>query len=208
MKQGVFALAVVFALFTVFGVFADVVVLFDEDEKTEAGNGDFAALFTSHDAGSTVEVTDEDAISGQVSAYCTVSQSYNNAMAGWDYRISSNDYRFITFAWKKVGGTGMMIQLAHDTAWAYRYVDVKDIPGWGSIVLSNELPEDWVVYTRNLVDDFVDGWTLTGLALTPYDGEGGYYDYIVLHTEEAEGQIEPEAVGPQGKLATAWAALK
>lgn len=205
MKRLFSALFLTVALLYAGGAFGEVVVIFDEDENTEAGEGDFAALFTSHDAGSTVEITDEDAISGEVSAYCTTSQSYNPNM-GWNYSV--DDYPWITFAWKKVGGTGMMIQFAHDTAWAYRYVDVKDIPGWGSIVLSDELPEDWVVYTRNLVEDFGDGWSLTGLALTPYDGEGGYYDHILLHTEENEGQIGPQAVNPQSKLATVWASLK
>ncbi len=198
-------------LFLMFSVFASVgvskvIVIFDEDEKTEAGAGDFAGLFTSHDAGSTVEITDEEAISGKVSAYCTVSQSYNNAMAGWSYSV--DDYPFISFAWKKVGGTAIMIQFAHDNAWAYRYVDVKDLPGWGSIVLSKDFPDDWVVYTRNMVDDFGGGWKLTGLALTPFDGEGGYYDHIIIHSEENEGQIGPYAIQSQGKLATIWGGLK
>jgi len=186
--------------------FSEVVVLFDEDDETEAGNGNFASLFTNHDAGSTVTVTDDDAIAGNVSVFCTPQQSYNNVIAGWSYSI--DDYPYLTFAWKKVGGTGIMIQLAHDTAWAYRYVDGVNSPGWESIVIDTDLPEDWTLYTRDLVEDFGDGWNLTGIALTPWDGEGGYYDHILIHSEEDEGEIAQFDVEPQGKLAAVWAKIK
>lgn len=185
--------------------FSEVIVLFDEDEDTEAGNGDFVGVFGSHDAGSTVEVTEDEAISGDVSAFCTPSQSYNNAIGGWNYSI--DDYPYLTFAWKKSGGTGIMIQLAHDSAWAYRYYSGVNVTGWAGIQLEEEIPEDWIVYTRNLKEDFAGGWNLTGLALTPWNGDGGYYDHILLHTEEDEGQIS-QAIEQQGKLTTVWAKLK
>ena len=185
--------------------FSDVVVLFDEDEKDEAGNGDFSGLFTSHDAGSAVTIVDNDAIAGDVSAFCTPPQSYNHAMPGWGYSV--DDYPYITFAWRKDGGTGIMIQFAHDSSWAYRYFSGENVTGWDGIQLENDIPEEWVVYTRNWVDDFGGGWNLTGLALTPWNGEGGYYDHILIHSEEDEGKIY-QAVESDGKLATTWAGLK
>ena len=111
-------LAIAFTVMFASASFCKVVVLFDEDEKTEAGSGNFPGVFVSHDAGSTVTITKKDAISGKVSAFCTPSQSYNNNIGGWNYSI--DEYQYITFAWKKDGGTGIMIQFAHDTAWAYR----------------------------------------------------------------------------------------
>ena len=189
-------------------VYADVAVLFDEDEKDEGGNGNFAGLFGSHDAGSTVTITDDDSISGKVSAFCTPSQSYNNVMSGWSYPIDKGDYQYITFAWKKNGGTGIMIQLAFDSAWAYRYFSGVNVTNWPGIQLENDIPEDWIVYTQDLVSDFGGGWNLTGLALTPWDGEGGYYDHILLHTEEGEGKIANFSVESSGKLATKWAEIK
>lgn len=187
--------------------FGEVIVLFDEDENDEAGNGNFAALFGSHDAGSTVTITEDDSISGDVSAFCTPQQSYNNVMAGWSYSI--DDYPYLTFAWKKNGGRTIMLQLAHDSAWAYRYWSGPvNGPTWEGLQLEDTIPEDWMVYTVNLVEDFGGGWNLTGLAFTPWDGEGGYYDHILLHSEEDEGRINQFAVEAEGKLSTTWAEIK
>jgi len=203
------ALLIIFTILCT-SVYADVAVLFDEDEKDEAGKGNFAALFGSHDAGSTVTITNDDSISGKVSAFCTPSQSYNNVMNGWSYPINEGDYQYITFAWKKNGGTGIMIQLAFDSAWAYRYFSGVNVTDWPGIQLENEIPEKWMVYTLDLVNDFGGGWNLTGMALTPWDGEGGYYDHILLHTDEEEGEggIPRFSVESSGKLATKWAEIK
>lgn len=187
--------------------FAEVIVLFDEDAKTEGGKGGFAALFGSHDAGSTITITKDEAISGKVSAFCTPQQSYNNAMAGWNYPIDEHPY--ITFAWKKDGGKIIMLQLAYNSNWAYRYHDGDNAaPGWPSTQLSKDIPKDWVVYTRDLRKDFAKGWNLTGFAFTPWDGVGGYYDYLILHSKENEGKIVGKAVETKGKLSTEWGKIK
>ena len=198
-------LAIAFTMMFTSVSFSKVVVLFDENENTEAGNGNFPGLFVSHDAGSTVTIRNE-AISGEVSVFCTPSQSYNNAIAGWSYSI--DEYQYITFAWKKDGGTGIMIQLAHDTAWAYRYFSGVNVTDWEGIQLEPKIPAEWIVYTRNLRTDFGGGWNLTGVALTPWDGAGGYYDHILLHTEEDEGKITQYDVEPKGKIATVWGKIK
>jgi len=187
--------------------FADIVVLFDEDAKDEAGKGAFAPLFASHDAGSTVTVTKDEAISGKVSAFCTPQQSYNNAMSGWSYSV--DEYPYLTFAWKKDGGKVIMLQLAYNSTWAYRYHSGDNTaPGWPSTQLEKNIPKDWVVYTRDLTKDFAKGWNLTGLAFTPWDGVGGYYDHILLHSKEGEGKIVGRAVEAKGKLATEWGKIK
>jgi len=199
-------LVVVLALTFVSAGFAEIVVLFDEDTKDEAGNGDFVPLFISHDAGSTVTVTNDESISGKVSAFCTPSQSYNPTMTGWSYPI--DDYPFISFVWKKDGGTGIMLQLAYNGNWAYRYFSGVNVTNWEGIQLEKDIPEDWMVYTRDLTEDFVKGWNLTGLALTPWDGAGGYYDHIILHSIEKEGIIAGNPVEAKEKLATAWGNIK
>lgn len=199
-------LAIAFTVMFTSVSFCKIVVLFDEDEKTEAGSGNFPGVFVSHDAGSTVIVTKDEAISGKVSAFCTPSQSYNNAIGGWNYSI--DEYQYITFAWKKDGGTGIMIQFAFDTAWAYRYFSGVNVTNWVGIQLEAGIPEGWMVYTRDLREDFGGGWNLTGVALTPWDGKGGYYDHILLHTKEDEGKIAQYDVELRGKLATVWAKLK
>jgi len=199
-------LVVVLALTFVSAGFAEIVVLFDEDTKDEGGKGAFVPLFISHDAGSTVTVTKDEAISGKSSAFCTPSQSYNPNMAGWGYSI--DDYPFMSFAWKKDGGTGIMIQMAYNGTWAYRYFSGVNVTNWPGIQLEEDIPEDWMIYTRDLTQDFAKGWNLTGLALTPWDGAGGYYDHIILHTKESEGKIAGNPVEAKGKLATVWGNIK
>ena len=179
------------------------IVIFDENDASEAGGGDMAALFTSHDAGSVVEVTEAESYSGSVSLMCTPSQSYNNVMAGWDFNI--DDYPYLTFAWKKAGGTGIMVQYAHDEAWAYRYFSGENVTGWAGEQLEDGIPEDWKVYTLDLVADFGGGWKMTGMALTPWNGDAGYYDFMILHSEpEPPSPVEPTA----SKLSTTWAQIK
>jgi len=185
---------------------ADVIILFDEDAKNEAGAGNFPALFVSHDAGSTVTVTKDAAISGKVSAFCTPSQSYNNNMANWGFPIDK--YPYMTFAWKKDGGTGIMIQMAYNGTWAYRYYSGVNVTNWPGIQLEKDIPKDWILYTRDLTKDFAKGWNLTGLALTPWDGKGGYYDHIMIHSKPDEGKITAKAVDAKKKLSTVWAKIK
>ncbi len=72
-----------------------------------------------------------------------------------------------------------------------------------------EIPEDWILYTRDLTKDFAKGWNLTGLALTPWDGKGGYYDHVMLHSKPDEGKIAgAKAVEARRKLTTVWARIK
>jgi len=203
-------LVVVFALTLVSAGFAEVIVLFDEDAKDEGGKGAFAPLFGSHDNGSSITITNDESVSGKVSTFCTPTQSYNNVMSGWSYPIGDTPY--LTFAWKKDGGKIIMLQLAHDTAWAYRYYDGDNSAGvgptWEGIQLDNEIPKDWVVYTRDLTKDFAQAWNLTGLAFTPWDGVGGYYDFLVLHSKENEVHISGKAVETEGKISTVWGKIK
>jgi len=203
-------LVVALALTFVSAGFADVIVLFDEDAKDEGGNGDFAALFGSHDAGSTMTITNDESISGKVSAFCTPQQSYNNVMAGWSYPIDETPY--LTFGWKKDGGNIIMLQLAFDSTWAYRYYDGDNSAGvgptWEGIQLNEDIPEDWVVYTHDLTKDFAKAWNLTGFAFTPWDGVGGYYDFLVLHSKENEVHISGKAVETEGKISTVWGKIK
>ena len=79
---------------------------------------------------------------------------------------------------------------------------------WEGIQLEEDIPTDWMLYTQDLVEDFGGGWNLTGVALTPWDGNAGYYDYLILHTEADEAELNGTAVTPQRKLATTWSQIK
>lgn len=182
--------------------FADQVVLFDENKASEAGAGDFPGIFVSHDAESVVETSTAEHFTGSMSILCTPSQSYNPSAPGWSYPI--DDYPYLTFAWKKDGGTGIMLQLAFDNNWAYRYFSGVNVTDWEGIQLEEEIPQDWMMYTRDLTADFAGGWNLTGMALTPWDGVAGYYDSMILHSDPES----PMAVAPEEKLTTTWGQLK
>ena len=206
---------------------ADLLVLFDEDAKDEAGAGDFAGKFSSHDAGSSVTVTDDDAYSGKVSAFATPAQSYNNNMSGWKFNIvekpaGKDEYRYIRFAWKAAGGTGVMIQFPDNGAWGAvtvpcmeppapgtrRYIAGKNVTGWTGICVSEDIPEEWTVIQRDLFEDF-GSFTMTGMALTPFSdgGDGDYYDVIMLAAKESEFPSDV-AVSAKGKLAALWSEVK
>ena len=205
----------------------DLMVLFDEDENDEAGDGDFVAKFVSHDAGSTVTITSDDAFSGKVSAFTTPAQSYNNQMLNWNFRIvedpkAANEYRYIRFAWKADGGTGVMIQFPDNGAWgavtapcleppapgSRRYIAGQNVTGWSGICVDDDIPDEWTVIQRDMFEDF-GVFTMTGMALTPFsDGGGGdYYDAIMLATEERDFP-SGFAVSPRGRLITLWSKVK
>ena len=201
-------LMIVFAVTFSLTSYGKIIVLFDEDAKAEAGVGNFVGLFTSHDAGSAV-VIEKDAISGKSSVSCTAQQSYNNIMPGWAFPIDETP--FMTFAWKKDSGKIIMIQMAYNNNWAYRYHcgdnTAGNGPTWPSTELDAKVPKDWTVYTRDLTKDFAKGWNLTGLALTPWDSKG-FYDYIILTTTEKEVKIPTKAVEANQKVATVWGNIK
>jgi hypothetical protein len=99
------------------------------------------------------------------------------------------EFRYLQFAWKKVGGTAIGIQLARDGGKygydrpmgpAYRY-HAGPFKPWGvdSICLSETLPTDWVLVTRDLFTDFGE-FTLNGISLDGVDGSHGLYDHIRL----------------------------
>jgi hypothetical protein len=202
-------------------------VLFDEDEKDEAGDGDFVGKFVSHDAGSTVTITDEDAFSGKVSAFATPAQSYNSQMQGWSFKIVENpkandEYRYISLAWKSNGGTGIMIQFPDNGAWGAvtvpcidppavgtrRYISGVNVTGWSGVCVDEDIPDEWTVIQRDLFEDF-GSFTMTGMALTPFSdgGAGDYYDAIMLAAKETE-LPNVFAVSSEGKMTTLWAKIK
>jgi len=198
--------------------------LFDEDAATEAGKGKFAALFTSHDAGSTVTVTTKDAYTGKSSVFATPSQSYNNNMTDWKFAIKekpgANEYRYISLAWKSVGGKGVMIQFPDSGNWGAvttpcvgppapgtrRYIAGENVTGWSGVCVSKEVPAKWTLVQRDLFTDF-GAFTITGMALTPFSdgGDGDYYDAIMISSEDLS---KLTAVEPTGKATLTWGALK
>ena len=140
-------------------------------------------------------------------------QRFNPNMPDWEIDIvknpkGKNEFRYITFAWKKKGGTGIQLQL-HWTAnsWGHRYHSGVNEKNWNpSIQLDEKLPKDWKVYTRDLVEDWEEG-VMTGIAFTAWGLEHGIWDHVVLHQQE-EDPLAPQAVQPTEKLPLTWGRLK
>jgi hypothetical protein len=140
-------------------------------------------------------------------------QRYNPQVPGWSFSIveapkTNTEYRYITFAWKKVGGTGIQLQLhgVPDT-WGHRYHAGANEKNWTpSIQVSPDMPKEWTLVTRDLWTDWKT-FTLTGIAFTAWSLPHGIWDHVVLHQTKTD-PLTGLAVEPTGKLASAWASLK
>lgn len=174
------------------------------------------------DNASTATREDRDTFAGVEAARVTPMQRYNALIAGWGYRIvekpaKANEFRYLRFAWKKLGGTGIMVQL-HEPVnpWAVRYYAGSNVHNWQPATsVAQKVPAQWEVVTRDLFKEH-GAFTLTGFALTPLDGTAGLFDHVLLGrtvedldraTATATGRDKPANV-PAGNARDAlWAAL-
>jgi hypothetical protein len=162
---------------------------------------------------------DDDKFSGTCSLRVTPLQRYASRIKGWGYTIARNpkpgQYRFLRFAWKKLGGTGIMLQINADTdptGWEHRYVSGNPAQPWAHRVVAAKMPVKWELVTRDLSADF-GPFLLTGMAFTPMDGEAGLFDHIYLGrtiedldkvTNAALGKNIPQVAFTAEKLASLW----
>ncbi|MDQ1328955.1 MAG: hypothetical protein QG641_2241 [Candidatus Poribacteria bacterium] len=146
-------------------------------------------------------------------------QRYNPVIPDWSFKITKtpsadDEGRWFMFAWKKVGGKGIMIQFSPNGAWGAqpnggRYYDGNNDAAWAGIQLSENMPVDWEVQIRDLYTDFKE-FTLTGIALTQYNNVG-YYDSIYLAWTEKELKdmlTKWNPVESLDKLPTVWGEIK
>jgi hypothetical protein len=96
------------------------------------------------------------------------------------------EYRFMQFAWKKVDGQSVCLQIAHDGAFgpvgnhSFRYHAGPGPECWGaSIQIDAKLPTGWTLVTRDLFADFGE-FNFTGLTLSMMDGQYVLFDRILL----------------------------
>jgi len=146
------------------------------------------------EGGGTAALHSEEKYSGAGSAKITPDQKYAGSLPGLGVKIRENpgpgEYRYLRFAWKKQGGKAICLQLNHDGSWgpqegkpaSFRYHSGPAGPCYGaSLAIDAAVPEQFEVVTRDLFADFGE-FTLTGLALSPVDGEFGLFDHIYLGT--------------------------
>ena len=134
-------------------------------------------------------VEKEVVFSGQNAVRITVLQRYCNFIPGWAYRITEKpkqgEYRYLRFAWKSDGLTGIMLQLHDDKDWHIRYTAGANKFGWESKTVAETLPLEWNVVTIDLFKDFGER-EIHGIALTTFDGTAGYFDHIYFARTIAE----------------------
>jgi hypothetical protein len=116
-------------------------------------------------------------------------QRFGTRLPGWFYPIAEKpgpgQYRYLRFAWKRVGGDGIIIQIhATNGQWNHRYLAGKrraESASWGPVIPIAALPpRDWVVVTRDLYTDF-GTIVIVGMAFTPLEGGGvGLFDHVYL----------------------------
>lgn len=151
-------------------------------------------------------------------------QRFRAEVPGWKFPIRENpkegEFRYIRFAWKKIGGTSITMQI-HTTEPApnwrqMNYYAGKKYFSWNLVQVDENLPTEWTVVTRDLFKDFGNR-TITGLAYTTTDGTAGLYDQIMLGrtvedldkaSEAALGQVKPTQALDGKERDKAWAAFR
>jgi hypothetical protein len=165
---------------------------------------------------------ERDCYSGACAIRVTPLQRFRAYVPGWQYRIverpAAGEYRYVRFAWKKVGGQGIMVQF-HDgqRGWGQRYLAgvPSAMASWAAVEVAEKAPLNWEIVTRDLYADF-GAMTLTGMALTAMDGTAGLFDHIYLGRTSADldrasaaalGKVAPTEALSRPRLDKLWADL-
>jgi len=155
----------------------------------------------------TIAREDRDVFAGVEAVRVTPLQKFSQRILGWTFRVvekpaRTREYRYLRFAWKKVGGTGIMVQLHTPTnTWDQRFYAGKNVFGWAPAKqVADKLPADWEVVTIDLFKEFGTR-IVTGIALAPLDGDYALFDHVVMgRTIEDLDRATNEALGKR-KLA-------
>ncbi len=160
----------------------------------------------------TIAREDRDVFAGVEAVRVTPMQKYRNTLPGWDFKIvekpaNAGEFRYLRFAWKKFGGTGIMIQLhgTDSSQWNHRFFAGRNSVGWSPATgVSDKLPAAWELVTRDLFKEF-GSFTISGFALTAMDGNSALFDHMLLgRTIEDLDKATDTALGkakPAGPLA-------
>jgi hypothetical protein len=130
-----------------------------------------------------------DRYSGSASLLVAPGQRYDERIPGWFFPIVEKpslpgQYRFLRFAWKKRGGNQCAMQFASDGAWekdgkGWRFFAGTGSPWPSARVLAGAIPDRWQVHTVDLFKEF-GPMVITGLAVSPNDGEFMLLDHVYL----------------------------
>ncbi|MEX2142116.1 MAG: hypothetical protein WD894_22810 [Pirellulales bacterium] len=143
--------------------------------------------------------------SGAASVRVTPDQRFNPALPSLGVKIrkdpGAGEYRYLRFAWRKQGGNQICLQLNHDGAWGpmpggtgakFRYHAGPGDCFGASLRVNPRVPNRMTLVTRDLYADFGE-FTLTGLGLSPIDGQFALFDHIYLgRTVDDLDSVKPE----------------
>lgn len=115
-------------------------------------------------------------------------------------RPTLGEYRYIRFAFRKVGQGRVAVELGRreENAQAVRYDAGVGAPSYGAAarVWSLELPDQWIVMTRDLYADFGKS-DITSLTLSVPDGEAAFFDHVYLARSLKDFDLIPAAPSPE-----------
>jgi len=127
----------------------------------------------------TAEFVSTDHVAGLMALRVSPFQRHSPSIPNWSFRIRENpgpgEFRYLRFAWKSDGASGVMLELATDNHWPKpdkpigRYVAGKNDTAWQATVVDKDAPTRWKYVVRDLWKDLGDT-TLTGIAPTAING--------------------------------------
>ncbi|MBI2825412.1 MAG: hypothetical protein HYX69_12065 [Planctomycetia bacterium] len=173
----------------------------------------FAGLL--NEGGGKAGIESLDRYSGSAAIRVTPDQKFRAKLPGLGVKIAEKpgdgEYRYLRFAWKKIGGGSVLLQLNANGAWGpargqgtpgYRYEagPASNTLNAEAIKTTDKLPFGWTVVTRDLFADF-GAFQLDGLAFTPGDGEAALFDHIYLAHSEADFKDCPAGIPAEPPLA-------
>jgi mono/diheme cytochrome c family protein len=178
-----------------------VLVLFDEEEPflTTLSKGEAKARFER-----------ADTHRGKLAVAVTPREKYAEQIADWKLPIretpKDGEFRYLRFAWKKLGGGGAMLEVAREGNWppakaspapGGRYVAGPNETGMDAIAVGDTAPTDWTVVTIDLWKDLGD-CHVTGLSLMASGRGETLFDAMLL----AGSTVDLDAWSPgRGELA-------
>lgn len=176
--------------------------IFEDDDA-------FAALLTE---GNGRAIPDQrDVFRGKYALRVTPDQRFSATLPALGVKIRENpgpgEYRYLRFAWKKVQGNAICLQLAHDGQFgpggsgrlgaSFRYHAGPADESYGAALrISDTLPTGYELVTRDLFLDFGE-FTLTGLGFSALDGQSALFDHIYLARQIDDFDLIPSVPSKQ-----------